>query len=320
MKEHVWTWPIASYLFLGGLGASMTIIAAVADVFFGTGHAFALSLLASAAFLAFGSFLLIFELGRPFQFWRVFSLQKAVLTFGAWMVGLLIVINVVYFSFWVDWFPWKDLVALRCIVAVVGILVACGVLLYTGIELSSMKGRVLWNTPALPVLFSVSGLLTGVAANALLYGLWPFPGVVEGEFPVGVEGVVMASTIPPAALRALCVGLIIATLIISLVYILMMYTSSNTAARNAAKRWLKGSYFSAFWGGLVVFGLLIPLVIFMVGSSFLDNFAFLFVLLGGVFLRFLVVYSDDRRLLPGEDVYWNRLPKGDEPFMGKDWG
>ena len=39
------------------------------------------------------------------------------------------------------------------------------------------------------------------------------------------------------------------------------------------------------------------------------------VLAGGLVLRFLVVYSDDRAFLPGEEKYLSRLPRGDEPFL-----
>lgn len=312
MKEHVWTWPIASYLFLGGLGSSMTIVASVSDLFFGSGSVLAFCLLVSAVVLAFGSFLLIFELGRPLQFWRVFSMQKAVLTFGAWMVVLLMVINVVYFSFWVDWFPWRDLEVLRLIVAVLAILIGCGVLLYTGIELSSMKGRVLWNTPAMPILFAVSGLLTGLAADILLFGLWPYKagGAGDGLAAVGLT---------VEAMKVLCVGLVVATLVVTLVYLFMTYTSSNSSAKKAALRWIKGSYAPAFWGGLVALGLVVPLLLFAFDIKLLNDAAFVLILAGGVFLRFLVVYSDDRRVLPGEEGYWGRLPKGHERFIGKDW-
>ena len=312
MKESVWTWPIASYLFLGGLGSSMTIIAAVSDLFFGSGSLFALCLLVSAVVLVFGSFLLIFELGRPFQFWRVFSMQKAVLTFGAWMVGLLMVLNIVYFSFWVDWFPWRSLETLRLIVAGAAIIVGFGVLLYTGIELSSMKGRVMWNTPVMPILFAVSGLLTGFAANILLYGLWPYKADGSND--------ALSTVVTPATMKTLCIGLLVTTLVVTLVYLFMTLTSSNTSARKAALRWLKGSYSLTFWGGLVGLGLLLPITLLACGASTLNSIGYLLILVGGVFLRFLVVYSADRRVLPGEELYWNRLPKGKEHFLKKNWG
>jgi polysulfide reductase chain C len=39
------------------------------------------------------------------------------------------------------------------------------------------------------------------------------------------------------------------------------------------------------------------------------------ILVGGLTLRFLVVYSDDRAELPGEGEYYARLPERDAPFL-----
>jgi polysulfide reductase chain C len=308
MKEHVWTWPIAGYLFLGGLGAGMTLIAAAADVFFGLGSAFALGVLCAIVALGLGSFLLIFELGRPFQFWRVFSRQTAVLTFGAWMVIGLVIVDALYFSFLSAWFPWSGLLIGQEIFAALGAILSCGVLIYTGVELSSMKARSFWNTPALPVLFVASGILTGAGANLILVGLWPFH-----------TSVVTLLTIK-GILALVALGFTVGTLFITVLYVLMMFTSSNAVARKAAARWLTGAYAVAFWGGLIGIGLILPLLLFVVGSSLALTLASLLVIIGGLFLRFLVVYSDDRKEFSGEALRKSRLPQGDEKFLKSNWG
>lgn len=307
-EMHVWTWPIATYLFLGGLGAGINITVAIADLFFGVGEMLSFSVLVAIVALGFGSFLLIFELGRPFQFWRVFSAQKAVLTFGAWMIILLVILDVVYASCFISWFPWQNMVLLRKVVAVLALLVGVGVLMYTGIELSSMKGRLLWNTPLLPVLFSLSGLLTGLAAVTLSAGLWPYGG--EASAVVAVAGV----------FRMLIIGLAVLTLVTTLVYVAMVYTSTTKAARTAIQRWLTGAWAFAFWGGLIGAGHAVPLILLAFNMTSLDVVAYVLIIIGGGFLRFLVVYSDDRQLLPGESAYWKRLPKGDEAFIDRNWG
>ncbi|HEY5529115.1 MAG TPA: NrfD/PsrC family molybdoenzyme membrane anchor subunit [Thermoleophilia bacterium] len=302
-EKHFWGWPIAGYLTLGGLGGCMMIYAVVTDLFFDSGDVFALCALAAAALLGLGSSFLIFELGRPTQFWRVFSAQKAVLTFGAWVVLALIGVSVVYFSFWTGWFPWSQMESLRKVVAGLGLLLGTGVVLYTGIELASFKARAFWNTPALPVLFAVSGLLTGAAADSLLAGLWPFAG----------SEAALASV--REVLRSLCIVLVVFDFIVVMLYVLMMYTSSNPTARRAASRWLSGSFAAPFWGGLVAFGHVAPLSLYALGGVVAAVIASVLVIVGGVFLRFLVVYSDDRRLFAGEERYWERLPKGDEAFL-----
>lgn len=316
--KHVWTWPIAGYLFLGGLGAAMVIIAALADLLFGLAFLFVPCATGSLVALGLGSFLLIFELGRPMQFWRVFSKQRAVLTFGAWMVIALIVFDVIYFSFWFSWVPWSGVAALRMVIALVCLLLGCGVLLYTGIELSSMKARVFWNTPALPILFALSGLLVGAAADYLMLIFWPYLTWSD------IGSSALASLV--AALEASLSALFLLTLLLSVLtlvgvftYVLLMYTSSTGGAKKPAARWLNGSYTPAFWGGLVVVGLVLPLVLLLSGLIVTYPLAMLCFIIGGVFLRFLVVYNDDRRMLKGEELFWKRLPQGNEPFLKSNW-
>ncbi|NTW28459.1 MAG: polysulfide reductase NrfD [Coriobacteriia bacterium] len=302
-EKHFWAWPIASYLFLGGLGGGMTILATVFDLFFNKGDVFALALLVAAACVGLGCFFLIFELGRPLQFWRVFSAQKAILTFGAWMLLILIGVNAVNFSFFTGWFPWSGMAGLQQVVAGIDLVLATGVVLYTGIMLSSLKARPFWNTPALPVLFTVSGLSTGAAADSLLAGIWPFAGTAEEVASVH------------EALHTLDIVLVVFELIVILLYVIMMYTSSNPTAKRAASRWLSGSFSASFWGGLVFVGLVLPLGLYALGGAAAGLLAPVLAIIGGIFLRFLVVYSDDRRLFTGEECYWERLPKGDEAFM-----
>jgi formate-dependent nitrite reductase membrane component NrfD len=308
MREHIWTWPIAGYLFLGGLGAGMTFVATAADLLLGLGSVFAPCVIGAIVALGLGSFLLIFELGRPLQFWRVFSRQTAVLTFGAWMVVGLIVVDALYFSFLSGWFPWSAFTAGQAVCGVLGLALAFGVLVYTGVELSGMKARPFWNTPALPILFVASGILTGVGADFLLVGLWPSSG--------GTAVLLVAKGVLVVAALALTV----ATLFMVLLYVLMMFTSSDRVARKAAVRWLTGSYAVAFWGGLIGIGLVAPLLLLVIGGSFALVLASLLVVAGGLCLRFLVVYSDDRRQFNGEDLRRSRLPQGDEEFLTRNWG
>ena len=73
-KERTWGWPIAGYLFLGGLGGGMMVLSTMADLFFDMGDIFAVGNFIAAILVALGSGMLILELGRPTQFWRVFFL------------------------------------------------------------------------------------------------------------------------------------------------------------------------------------------------------------------------------------------------------
>jgi protein NrfD len=303
MKEkHYWGWPVAGYLFLGGLGGGMTIVSTAADLLWGQGGPFAFGNLAASILIGVGSGLLIFELGRPFRFWRVFSTQKAVMTVGAWLLGLLIVTGVAYFSFWLPFLPWSGLVFLRQILSVINLFLGVGVVTYTGVLLGSMKARPFWNSPALPVLFAVSGLSTGIAAQTLLAGFWPWQG--------NLADISQASSF----LHHLDAGLLAFEVLILTVYVWMMLAWAREESGRAAARWLVGSYALSFWGGLVGLGLLLPLVLYLLGGQAVV-IAPVCVITGGAFLRFLVVYSDARPWLPGEEKYRSRLPHGDEAFL-----
>ena len=104
-------------------------------------------------------------------------------------------------------------------------------------------------------------------------------------------------------------------------YVLMMKTSSETYAQVPADRLISGSYSRVFWIGLVIIGLVVPLVLYALGVSeiALVFIADLCVLIGGMCLRALFVFSDDRRMLPGEEDYYDLLATGDEPFMKTNW-
>jgi protein NrfD len=304
-EEHKWGWPIASYLFLGGLGGGMIVLAGLADIAFDRGEVFSLSSLIAGIAIAVGSGLLIFELGRPFQFWRVLSRQKAIMTAGAWMLSLTICTSFAYFSFWPGFSPWRELVGLRHLFAGINVVLGFGVCIYTGVLLGSLRARAFWNTPILPVLFLVSGLSTGAGAQALLAGAWPYQGSADLD---AVHGV----------LRSLDLTLVVFELMVLFLYVLMMRLAAGPFTAGIATKWLAGEKSFAFWGGLVVFGLVAPGLLYLVPSVTAQFAAPVLILMGGLILRFLVVFSDERAELPGEGEYYARLPKADAPFL-KAW-
>ncbi len=176
-KEMTWTWPISSYIFLGGLGGGIAIVSAVADIFWGLGGIFAMGPFIAAVIIALASGLLVFELGRPLRFWRVMVTKKlSEMTFGAWMLTLLMIAGLVYSSCWLTLLPWYGLAGLRHAFAWICLILGIGVALYTGVFLGTMKSRPFWNGPALPVLFLILSLSTGLAAQILIVSIWPWGG------------------------------------------------------------------------------------------------------------------------------------------------
>jgi polysulfide reductase chain C len=326
LTKHYWVWPIAWYLFLGGLGGGTLTVAGIFDLVFRggvevdgvltgslpeVGSVFALAVFLAVACLGIGSFLLIFELGQPKVFLRVFLSRTAIIKYGACLLILAMGFGFVYFLFFLppEWglfyYGWTWI---RDICCVLMILFGLSVVVYTGVLLSSMKSKPFWNTPALPVLFTVSALSTATALIALTAGLWP---ATAFDF----AGIHAASEVIVENLHVIDAVLTITEIVVLGIYILLMYGAGNVTARAVALKWIRGSFAPLFWGGMIIIGLFIPFCSYLAGGVMAASVAPVLVLATGLLLRFLIVYSDARRAIPGEERYWARIPKGDEKFL-----
>lgn len=102
MKRIEWGYLIVSYLFLGGLSAGLYCVSALAALLHANGHDSAYKRIARlGALLApwpvlIGSFLLIFDLGHWYRFWKLFVRLRwtSPMSLGSW---LLIAFSVVAF-------------------------------------------------------------------------------------------------------------------------------------------------------------------------------------------------------------------------------
>jgi protein NrfD len=302
-KHEGWGWMLAVDFFFAGMGGAMLLIAGVTDLFVGEGRTSALASFLGAAFMALGSALLIFELGRPFQSWRVFMNPKAILTVGAWVMSLAIGAGLVYTTFSFAVFPWSDAALLRQLVAAFMIAAGLVVATYPGVLLGRLKGRPLWAGPGMTALFLTSSLVTAFAAHFLCgFAVAPAkaPGVL-GAFPAII-----------AALSAL-------QLLLWFSY-LWVKRSGTEAESVAAGRLICGEYSAVFKFIFILVGTVLPLVAALMPSATVQAAAALLALLGGLVMRNLVVYAGgaDRTWLPGEVKYRSRLPHGDEAFL-KAW-
>jgi polysulfide reductase chain C len=323
LTKHYWVWPIACYLVLGGLGGGILFLAGLFDLIFspmiGTsiGPVFALGVFVAVACLGIGSFLLVFELGQPLVFVRVFLSKTAIIKWGAVMLSIALVFGFVYFLFFLppEWnlfyYGWTWIRDICCVLMMI---FGIGVVLYTGVLLSSFKAKAFWNTPALPVLFSVSALSTASAVLAVTAGMWPAPQAlpVPPGFLVPMHEL---AEVFVQYMHLIDTVLVLVEIVVLLAYVLLMYAASNTTSRQMALTWLKGSSAPLFWGGMICFGLLLPFFFYVSGGILAELIAPVFVLAAGLLLRFMVVYADVRRPIPGEERFYTRLPKGDEKFM-----
>jgi protein NrfD len=302
-KHEGWGWMLAVDFFFAGMGGAMLVIAGVVDLFIGDGRTSVLGSFLGAAFMAMGSGLLILELGRPFQSWRVFMNPKAILTIGAWVMSLAIVAGLVYTSFSFAVFPWSEATILRKLVALFLIPSGLVVATYPGILLGRHKGRPFWVGPGMTSLFVLCSFVTAFAAHSLS-GLIVAPaaiGDVLGKFP-GIIAVLLA-----------------VQLLLWLSYLWVKRSGATEAEAAAAQKWICGDYSCAFKYGFILAGTLLPLVLVLLPSTVYQAAGAALVLVGGLIMRTLVVYAGgDRTWLPGEVKYRSRLPHGDEAFM-KAW-
>lgn len=303
MRRHYWTWHIAVYLFLGGLGGGILTLAWLFDLLFGAGQFFVTSVFIGVVCLGLGCFFLVFELGQPPVFWRVFTTAKAIIKWGAVLLSVAMVAAFIYVVSYLDW-GWTDVfIPARSFCLGLAGITGAAVMVYTGILLASLKAHAFWSTPALPVLFTVSALSTGSAALSLSAGIWPL---------VEAQALFVAMQ---EMLHSLDAVLLIIELAVLLIYVLLLLGAGNLTAQSVARRWVRGKTAPVFWIGMIGIGLLVPLAGYASGGFFAAYGAPVLVLCGGLLLRFMVVYSDERQALPGEERFFNRLPQRDEAFL-----
>ena len=284
----VWSWEIPLYLFVGGCVAGLMVLGGLALLRVARGEDgrsfFSMQApLAAFMLLNVGMLALLLDLSHRLYVWRVYlTFQTASpMSWGSWV--LLIVYAVLLVSALVrlpqSW-PW-----LADNVPIVGRAAAAletpqrlralgwanlglglGVGTYTGVLLSTMVARPLWNSAALPPLFLVSGLAAG---SALMYVAAAWRG--ERAAPRGLIGGALFSLIQPVGTqapapeaRATLVRLNVALLVIEgvLIALLLLNLNTSTASHAAAAALItRGPFAASFWGIDIALGIALPLAL-----------------------------------------------------------
>jgi formate-dependent nitrite reductase membrane component NrfD len=158
--------------------------------------------------------------------------------------------------------------------------VGVGLGIYTGILLSALGARPLWSSGLLGPLFLVSGLSTAAA-----FAHWASPEPEERVQLAWLDNLFLTTELGVIVL--LLVGLM----------------SSTAAHAQAARLLLGGPYTAVFWVGVVGLGIVLPLVVQALAVTHRiihTPIAPVFVMLGGLALRFVIVYA-------GQHSHWPRL-------------
>lgn len=276
MHEPVWEFLIVNYLFLGGLSAGLFFVSALATWLQVDGQPAYPRLARWGALLApwpvsLGSALLIFDLGQPLRFWKLFLhfRWQSPMSIGSWLLVIFTLLCMAYLWAWLepaerealrDRIPGRlyaripakvrgwleaDPTALRRTLVMPGVPLAVGVGIYTGVLLGAVQARPFWNTNLVAQMFLFSALSTGTATLMLvrLFDRVEAPSLRELRF-----------------LYALDIALILLEFFIVLPYLIHGQLSVQ-AVQEALQLVLGGRYTFAFWGLFLGAGLLTPLAI-----------------------------------------------------------
>jgi formate-dependent nitrite reductase membrane component NrfD len=289
---HIWGWEIPVYLFLGGMAAGVMVLSALLWMRREERSPAARWLaFAAPVLVSVGMGALFLDLSHKLFVWRFYLAFRwtSPMSWGAWILVVVYPVSLVFalaglgdaqaeraIAFCARFglgglarsartFGLARVASLRWWQAGVG--AALGV--YTGVLLSTLGARALWNSALLGPLFLVSGLSTG-AALLLLFPLDP----EEHHLVAGWDRV--AIVLEAVVLALVLVGL----------------ATSGAGGRAAAGLLLGGPYTAPFWALVIAGGLVVPWLLgtLEVRLRLLPTVAApVLVLVGGLALRWLLV-------------------------------
>jgi len=309
---HIWGWQVAMYLFLGGLAGGCMSMAAVANLRPGkeTPHdkpcCWRIPVI-TPFILALGMGFLFLDLNLKEHFYRLYmTLQPlSIMSWGAWILLLVFPAMV---AFGISAVPDEVMAGMRDGAvknlfmkfrphmrawAVVDFILGLVLSVYTGVLLSLYVARPLWNSSILPILFLTSGMSTGAALLIILAkkdSVKLFFTRVD-IWLIIFEGAVMA-----------------------LLYY-SHYMSAAASRESVMPLFTMGSHYFPYFVTILIFSIILPLFLVL---KFLDatgkrsrgvvlnfrqkcemNASAILVLIGGLVLRFELVYAGQLSKLTG---------------------
>lgn len=301
----VWDSTIAIYLFLLGISAGSTLLAVLYKRSRKLANPSESWIIRSTAIMAPGAViigltLLIFHLARPWTFWfLMFNYQfgsvmsMGVMLFQVFMAVLFLWLAIIF----------KDLVAtlierfipkLKFVLALIDIaakfthlielllaFLAIALGAYTGFLLSALISYPMLNNPVLPILFLASGTSSGIAALLIA---------------ILVIGKVSTHSDEVSFLHKFETPTVLCEILLLFAFFVGLYFGGGqktVAAVNA----LSGFWGSVFWIGVVLIGILFPLVTSqIVGEKTKHNKGFIVLLataglIGVLCLRYFILYA-----------------------------
>jgi formate-dependent nitrite reductase membrane component NrfD len=271
-RQTNWGWEIATAIFLGGAGGGIFLISFVMDVIGILSPLARIGAVVGPVLVILCATFLLTDLRRKIGFYRLFTnLRTSWMSRGTWFITLFVIFGMAY-ALPAFWFTWGIATLPGTVIGVIAAVCAFLVIVYTGILFGILRRLPLWNTPALPLLFIVSALSTGMAIL-----------LVIGVFStVGLEKVASVT----AAADIFC---IIAELIILGLYLEIVRQGGTTGVESV--RLLLNPLFLICVVGL---GLVIPIGLLVYAQAggdmpVLPVLSSIVVLIGGWFLRYSIL-------------------------------
>jgi len=285
---HVWHWHIPLYLFLGGIAAGILFYSALLFLR-GREEKYPVSVywmpLAAPVIIGVGLLALLLDLSHKLYFWQLYTniRWESPMSWGAWTLMLITPLSLAWIaSFYrellpgnITVWPWlatvlDELRKWRKAMAWAQMTLAVILGMYTGILLSAFNARPFWNTSILGPLFLVSGLSAAAALTAYFS-----KSETERHFFTQVD-----------------LGLLVIELVL-IIHLVMGFLSGSQAHIDAVNMILGGSgYTITFWGGIVLIGLVLPIILEAMHLSKRHIpviIPTLMVITGNILLRFLFV-------------------------------
>ena len=239
-RQSFWNWLIGTAFFLGGLGGGLFLVSLL------TGHV--AGMIAGFLIVVVGKNTahLLF-LGRPERFLAAARRpDRSWIARGIWAMGVFMVTGSVTILLQAH-APFLHLSAFAgnaffTLATLSALFIAC----YDGFLMRSSAGVAFWRTLLLPLLLFMYASLGGITLSLTIREL-------RGE-------------VPPAGLESLEHGLLVANFVILAIYFYRM-SRSLPAARATLGEWLRGTYSRAFFGLVVVVGLVATLLLSLLHST-----------------------------------------------------
>ncbi|MFI1773349.1 NrfD/PsrC family molybdoenzyme membrane anchor subunit [Thalassobellus citreus] len=290
---EIWHWPIAVYLFLGGLAAGILFFAALLYIL-GDENKYPTAVKTASIIppiaLSLGLLALVYDLTHPLYTWQLYTTFRieSPMSWGAWILLITTPLSFLWtFSYYREVYPKleaklnvfkrfkflntveKFTIKNRKIIAYALIPLALILGVYTGILLSAFNARPLWNNAILGPLFLVSGLSTGAAAIILL----------------------SKTKAEKHLFGKIDLGLIIIELAL-ITHMIMGYYAGSQVQLEAMQLLVGGDFTLMFFGFVVILGLIIPAILELIellGFKVPVVVPALLVILGGFIFRFVMI-------------------------------